>query len=146
MNEMSESSTSPKPAGFVVRLMAMVYDTLVMLGVWVFTIVLLVTVTGEAVIGWWVQSILFCELFAFFAFFWTKRGQTLGMQAWRLRLVSDQPISLMQVLRRFVGALLGGACLFIGYFWILFDSKNQSWSDLISGTRVIREPKRVKPS
>ena len=61
--------------------MAMVYDALVVLGIWVFTIVLLVTIRGDAVVGAWVQSLLFVELFAFFAFFWIKRGQTIGMLA-----------------------------------------------------------------
>lgn len=124
--------------------MAMIYDALVVLGIWVLTIVLLVTVTGDAVVGAWVQSLLFVELFAFFAYFWMKRGQTVGMLAWRLRIVSTKPVTLRSVLLRFVGAFLGGVCLFIGYFWILFDGERRSWSDLLSGTQVIRDPKPPK--
>ena len=122
----------------------MLYDTLVVIGIWIFTIVLLVTIRGDAVVGAWVQSLLFIELFGFFAYFWLKRGQTIGMQAWRLRVVCDEPMSLVVVLRRFVGALLGSACLFLGYVWILFDSRKRSWSDMLSNTRVIREPKLTK--
>ena len=76
----------------------MLYDTLVVFGVWVFTVVLLVTIRGDAVVGAWVQSLLFIELFAFFAYFWLKRGQTVGMLAWRLRIVSDAPMTLRTVL------------------------------------------------
>lgn len=124
--------------------MAMIYDALVVLGIWIFTIVLLVTIRGDAVVGAWVQSLLFVELFAFFAYFWIKRGQTVGMLAWRLRIVSTEPVTLRKVLMRFLGALLGGACLFIGYFWILFDAKRRSWSDMLSGTQVVRDAKPTK--
>ncbi len=124
--------------------MAMIYDALVVLGIWIFTIVLLVTIRGDAVVGAWVQSLLFVELFAFFAYFWIKRGQTVGMLAWRLRIVSTEPVTLRKVLMRFLGALLGGACLFIGYFWILFDAERRSWSDMLSGTQVVRDAKPTK--
>ena len=128
-------------AGLFIRLLAMIYDALVVLGIWIFTIVLLVTITGDAVVGAWVQSLLFVELFAFFAYFWMKRGQTVGMLAWRLRLVSNDPISLRTVLLRFVGALLGAVCFFIGYIWVLFDTEGRSWSDMLSNTQIVREPK-----
>lgn len=128
-------------AGLFIRVLAMIYDALVVLGIWIFTIVLLVTITGDAVVGAWVQSLLFVELFAFFAYFWMKRGQTVGMLAWRLRLVSSGPISLRTVLLRFVGALLGAVCFFIGYIWVLFDTEGRSWSDMLSNTQIVREPK-----
>ena len=128
-------------ASLFIRLLAMIYDALVVLGIWIFTIVLLVTITGDAVVGAWVQSLLFVELFAFFAYFWMKRGQTVGMLAWRLRLVSSEPISLRTVLLRFVGALLGAVCFFIGYIWVLFDTEGRSWSDMLSNTQIVREPK-----
>ena len=132
-----------KPAGFWVRLMAMIYDTLVLIGIWVFTVVILVTVAGDAVIGAWVQSVLFVECFAFFAFFWLKRGQTVGMLAWRLRIVNDdgRMVTIRQVLLRFIGALFGIVCVFFGYFWIWIDTEKRSWSDLLSNSRVIREIK-----
>lgn len=136
--------TPAVPAGFFVRVFAMIYDALIVFAIWVLTIVILVTIAGDAVVGAWVQSLLFVELFAFFTYFWLRRGQTLGMLAWRLRLVSDEPMSLLTALMRFIGALLGGACLFLGYLWMLFDSENRSWSDLLSNTRVVREPKPQK--
>ncbi|MCY4128939.1 MAG: RDD family protein [Gammaproteobacteria bacterium] len=136
--------SSSQPAGFLVRIMAMIYDALVVLGIWVFTIVILVTVSGDAVVGAWVQSLLFVELFAFFAYFWIRRGQTIGMLAWRLRIVSAEPMTLRKVLMRFVGALLGSVCLFVGYLWILIDTERRSWSDLLSDSQVVRDPKPPK--
>ena len=84
-------------AGLHLRLLAMLYDALVLLGMWVLTIVLLVGATGAAVAGVWVQLLLLLEAYAFFLFFWTRRGQTLGMLAWRLRVTDgNAPIGLRQ--------------------------------------------------
>ena len=123
------------------RVAAMIYDSLAILSIWVFTIVLLVTLTGNAVIGAWVQSLLFIELFAFFAFFWIHRGQTIGMLAWRLRLESPVPFTLRQALYRFLGALVSFLCLGLGYFWIWFDKDRRSWSDIVSNSYIVRYPK-----
>ena len=123
------------------RILAMVYDTLVIFGIWMLTIVLLVTVNRDVVYGAWLQSVLYVELFAFFAYFWMNRGQTIGMLAWRLRIVGTTRISFITVLLRFVGALAGAAFFFVGYAWILFDPQRRSWSDLLSRTQVVREPK-----
>lgn len=123
--------------------MAMIYDTVVLIGIWVFTVVVLVTATGDSIRPALVQTILFIETYVFFAFFWLKRGQTIGMLAWRLRVINDDQSGLTgrQVNFRFVGALIGLSCVFLGYFWIWIDSERRSWSDLFSKSRVIREPR-----
>lgn len=124
------------------RLGAMLYDALIVIAMWVFTIVALVTLTGAAVTGAWVQSVLFLELYAFFAFSWMHRGQTVGMLAWRLELRSDAPFTPSRALRRFLGACLAFASLGIGYAWIWFDRERRTWPDRFSGSTVVRRPKR----
>lgn len=119
----------------------MLYDSLIVIGIWIFTIVLLVTVLGQEVIGAWVQSLLFIELFAFFVFFWLHRGQTIGMLAWRLRIEADRPFTLRNALLRFIGALLSFATLGLGYIWIWVDPQNRSFSDILSSSRVVRYPR-----
>lgn len=128
------------------RFAAMAYDALTISAIWVATIVTLVTLRGDAVIGAWVQSLLFIELYAFFAFFWCMRGQTLGMLAWRLRLVPDvgTAITPRQALWRFLGGIASLATLGVGYFWMLFDSERMTWSDRLSNSKVVRTPKRVR--
>lgn len=134
----NEDDAEIRGAAFRFRLFAMLYDALVVLGIWIFTIVLLVTVTGREILGAWVQSLLFLEMFAFFTFFWIHRGQTIGMLAWRLRIQADRPFNLRGALLRFIGALLSFATLGLGYFWIWFDGRNRSFSDLLSHSIVIR--------
>ena len=116
----------------------MVYDTLVVVAIWVTTIVIAVTIADEAVVGAWVQSLLFIEVFVFFAYFWINRGQTIGMLAWRLKLTSTESFTLRHALLRFVGALFSFACFGLGYIWIWFDRDRRSWSDMLSNTSVVR--------
>ena len=127
------------------RLLAMLYDGLLVLAIWTTTIVALVTVTGEAVLGAWVQSVLFVECYGFFAFFWCRRRQTLGMLAWRLRLRSfadADTFTPAQALRRFAAGLLSFAALGLGFCWMWFDRGGRSWPDRLSGSIIVREPKR----
>ena len=117
----------------------MLYDALVVLGIWVLTVVALVTATGAAVSGLWVQLILLIEAYVFFVFFWTRRGQTLGMLAWRLRVAGgDAPISLRQAQLRIVGGILSLACLGLGHIWMLFDRRGRTWPDILSRSSIER--------
>ena len=117
----------------------MLYDALVVLGIWVLTVVLLVAVTGAAVHGIWVQLLLLIEAYAFFVFFWLRRGQTLGMLAWRLRVTGgDGPISPRQAHLRIVGAILSLACFGLGHLWMLFDRNGRTWPDMLSRSRIER--------
>ena len=134
----------------------MAYDALVVLAMWVLTVVGLVTVVGDAVVGAWVQSLLFVELYALLAFCWCKRGQTLGMLAWRLRLVScpprrqaqapacnvPPPFTPAQALRRFAAGLASFAALGFGFCWMWFDRDRKSWPDRFSRSVIVREPPR----
>jgi len=127
-----------KPAGFSRRLGALIYDMLLILAVWFVTLFILVAIENDAVTGPTIQSILFLELFAFFAYFWRGRGQTLGMLAWHLRLttLTGEPMTLIQVMLRFIAAMASFVCLGLGHFWVLFDPQQRSWPDMFSDTRM----------
>ena len=130
------------PAGLWRRVAAMVYDGLLVLAIWLLTLLLMVVANGgEAVYGAPVQSLLFLELATFFVYFWRTGGQTAGMRAWRLRLVSDigGPISLNQAMLRLFGALAAFAALGLGYLWALFDRQGRTWPDLLSHSRIVRQ-------
>ena len=132
------------PAPLRYRFAALLYDALVVLSIWTTTIVALVTLVGDAVVGAWVQSLLFVELYVFFAFFWCRRGQTLGMLAWRLRLRSAGGFTPEQALRRFIAELASFAALGLGFFWMWFDKDRLTWPDRFSRSVIVREPKRPK--
>lgn len=90
-------------------------------------------------------SLALLSLFGFFAKFWTHNGQTLGMQAWGLRIqnADGTAIDLWQALLRFVVAI--GSWLFagLGFLWMLWDKQGRTWHDAYSNSRVVQLPKNV---
>lgn len=157
------SATLPN-AGVVHRIGALVYDCFLLFGV-LFVATLLVTLVssdmsiaetpgdGEVVTdlqqtlpGSFMAIYLGSVIVLFYCWFWRRNGQTLGMQAWRLRLVDTTGAkpSLAQCLLRCAVAplslLLGG----LGYWWIWLDRDNCSWHDRLSSTRVQLLPKTKK--
>jgi uncharacterized RDD family membrane protein YckC len=121
----------------------MVYDALLILALWLVTLFPMVAVSNDSVYGAGVRSVLFLELFAFFAWFWMARGQTLGMLAWRLALRTDsgRPMTVTQATLRFFAAMLSFATLGLGYLWMYLNPARRTWSDLASGTHVVHLPK-----
>lgn len=91
-------------------------------------------------------AILFSVLFVFYGYFWTKTGQTLGMQVWHIRVqtTNGERISWAQAFKRFVGAFLSVSIFGLGYLWLLIDKNNKTLQCYLSNTQVIRIPKRSK--
>lgn len=116
----------------------MTYDGLILIALWIVTLLPLVAMTDGEVPRPLIQSIVFIETFAFFAFFWMRRGQTIGMVAWKLRVqrLDGGPLTLRQALLRFIGALLSFAAGGLGYLWMLIDPGRRTWPDLLSNTEV----------
>jgi uncharacterized RDD family membrane protein YckC len=146
---MAESATNTaevQRAGLLRRLGGMVYDTMILIAIWMITLFVLVALNGgNAVTGFGLQTLLFLETYFFFAWFWREDGQTVGMMAWRMRVVSNNGmrLSLTQITTRFAGACLSAICLGLGYLWILVDPDRRSWGDIMSDSRVVVEPKRT---
>lgn len=147
MRQFPESAKSLPPASLFKRLAAMLYDSMIVMAIWMLISGIGVTLNGgEAVAGPLFKSAVFLVTFLFFAGFWTRSGQTLGMQAWRIRIQSDEgyTLSWMQALIRFFMAIVSAIFFGLGYWWILFDSQKRSWHDRYSDSRVVQLPKPVK--
>lgn len=83
--------------------------------------------------------------FVFYGWFWTHGGQTLGLRAWKIKVVrlDGQALSWWQAGIRFIGGLLSWACLGLGFLWCLFDKNALCWHDYLSKTRLVfQEEKR----
>ncbi len=138
---------APETAGLLRRLAAIVYDVMVFIAVLLLATIPFVLVAGGAPTNRGGQlAYQFYVLligFLFFGWFWVHGGQTLGMRAWRLRLVdrTGTAITWRQALLHFLGAILSWAVFGAGYLWILVDRDRLSWHDRLSGTRVIVIPK-----
>lgn len=122
----------------------MLYDTLLLFGLWfVATALLLAFRQGAAVRpGQWGYSLYLLGVsYVFFGWFWTHGGQTLGMRAWKLRLCAANggPVSWRQAGLRFTTALLSLGLFGLGFCWALLDREKRCWHDWASNTRMIWE-------
>ena len=93
-----------------------------------------------------VQLLSLLSVFAFFCAFWLKSGQTLGMQAWRIKLVdfNGNPPTAGKAITRCLGACLSAAFLGLGYLWCLVDRKSRYWHDYLSRTELVLLSKESK--
>lgn len=133
-----------RPAGLMRRLGGLVYDTFLVVALLiVLGFVGVAANGGEANQSPLFRSLLLVAVFAFFAYFWSRSGMTLGMQAWRLRLQTPEGCAptLPQCLLRFLVAGLSLGCGGLGYLWQLWDPEHRSWHDIASATRVVVVPR-----
>ena len=82
--------------------------------------------------------VLIC--FLFFGWFWCHGGQTLGMRAWKIKLVNSTSLGAVtwrRAWRRFLMALLSWFTLGCGFLFSIFHPKNQTWHDSFSGTSIV---------
>jgi uncharacterized RDD family membrane protein YckC len=67
-------------------------------------------------------------------------GQTLGKRALGIRVVdlrSGGPIGFSRGVIRYFGRILSALPIFLGYFWMLWDSEKQTWHDKLAGSVVV---------
>ena len=155
---MSENELLGNP-GLFRRLIALFYDSLLLFALSLCCVALIIAIRvgiegtasisdGErAISGIWRLPTFILVVFAcshFYIYFWTKSGQTLGMQTWKLRL--DNPdnkrVTLKQAYIRCLASIFSASIFGLGYLWVLFGKDKLSWHDKISGTHLVLLPKR----
>lgn len=123
----------------------------------------LITQQKHALVGQHgLQAFLFVVLGLYFVHAWTRSGQTLAMQTWRIRLVtvSDEPVGRGRAVMRYLlswlwflpalaamglsglkgtaptfVALLAGVVAYAGLAWL--HPQRQFWHDAVCGTRLV---------
>jgi len=142
---------TPVRAGLLRRLGALLYDSLLLLALLIVATALFLPFTGgEALdprthpaLEFAYRAVLVLLIVGFNGLFWTRRGQTLGMASWRLRVEREDGHLLTwgDTLRRLAWALVALLPLGLGYAWVLVDPQRRAWHDRLSGTRVVVLPK-----
>lgn len=76
---------------------------------------------------------------AYYIGYWTKSGQTLGKTMTGIKIVSTDgaPISAGKAVLRYIGYIVSGIILSLGFLWVAFDRKRQGWHDKIANTYVV---------
>ncbi|MDD3448925.1 MAG: RDD family protein [Gammaproteobacteria bacterium] len=145
---MSGSEATP-PAGFVRRLLAMVYDLILLLAVLYVAMGALLLITAGAANqpgSPWLSAYLLLVSFIFYGWFWINGGQTLGLRSWRLRVEEGdgRPLSWGVAMLRFSLGLLTCLPLGVGFLWMLVDRERRTLYDRLSGTRVVLLPPKPR--
>jgi uncharacterized RDD family membrane protein YckC len=159
MTLFTEPLSQLMPATLVRRLLAMFYDAILCIAL-TMTITMIYMAISHSILGAeeykalnesgqsthdpLLSSILFISIFLFFSYFWTKTGQTLGMQVWHLRIQNsdNSAISWNQALLRFFTAIASLGLFGAGYLWVLVDKEGRTWQCITSESKVVRIPKR----
>ncbi len=135
-----------------IRLLAMVYDLLPLAALWMATSAMMlllrggVRVTPGSAAAMVEFVLLLAVTFAYLGLSWRRGGQTLGMRAWRLRLVNvdgSSPVPWRALVLRYLVAMVSLAAVGLGLAWSLLEPSRRTWHDLASGTVLVRMPKPV---
>jgi len=124
----------------------MLYDAVILLGLLILASAIALpfgNMNKVAFQDFWFTLWLLAVCFAYLGSCWRYGGMTVGMRAWRIKLVSaDEKItSWPRCLLRF---LVGGVSLSIfglGILWALVDRKNRGWHDLAARTLLVKPGK-----
>jgi uncharacterized RDD family membrane protein YckC len=142
----SDNLHKPEAAGFLRRMIAAVYDWLLVIALMMIVSTPVIAILGDAIspANLVYQAAMLLVAVAFFAGFWSHGGQTLGMKAWRLRLRrrDGSPVSLGHAGLRFVFATIALAAGGLGFVWMLWDKDGLTWHDRWSDTTIELLPKK----
>lgn len=133
-----------------IRVACAVYDALILFALWILATALWIFVTNR--LGLYEPTTplipfnipfdlyIFGISYLYLGGLWRKTGQTLGMRAWKLKVVAadGSTVTWLQALTRTLAAMLSWALLGAGWLWILFDREQLALHDRLSGTQTVR--------
>lgn len=130
------------------RFGAMFYDLLILIALWMLVIALaLAIVHGHVDVAhppgpwrWSLRAAMLAVSATYFVLSWCRGGQTIGMRAWRLRLIrtDGDKLDARRALARFFLAGLSLALAGAGFWWAWIDPAQRTAHDRLTGTTVLR--------
>lgn len=140
---MPNSTASP---GLLRRLASLFYDFVLLLAVLMFAALIFLSIFGDATATpkrYFFQIYLWLISAAYFVWNWTRGGQTLAMQTWRIKLAGwhGEALTPSLAMKRYI---LASLFLGVSFVWALFDREGCYLHDRLSGTRLTLLAKRPK--
>lgn len=147
-------------AGLWRRLAALLYDAFLVASIWMvlgFVLQLLFGADTNRLVDGRVQTdplldrlmllMMIASAAAFYIGFWRRTGQTLGMIAWRIRVLSvdNSAPTLKQGLIRFFAAWPAFWLFGLGYLWMYLDPDGDAIHEKLSATKTVLLPKHARP-
>lgn len=153
-----------KPAPFFRRICAIFYDLLILTALSIISTLCLQLIFNQgkafAPGNHYYQAFLMILWIGYFTYFWSHKGQTTGMAAWKIFLIAknnnaydnineansniNKTASFKQILIRIGAAIPSFLLLGIGFFWCLIDKEKRTLYDKMAGTEVIYTPTRTR--
>ena len=135
------STLDYKPAGFFRRMVALFYDLILIIALCV-GLTLLITYALNTEVESPLMYLAFLALsIGFYCYFWKQnKGQTLGMQVWKVRLVQENmsDISLIRMIYRCLLGLVFSLLFGLNYLPMLFRKDKKTLNDILSKTFLIK--------
>lgn len=118
-----------------------IYEALTIVALSFVCALVYVLIVGDATYGvkrYLLQLFLWLSVGLYFIWCWMKTGQTLAMQAWRLKLMNQQGnlLSWKVALARYVLATFGLMLFGIGFLWAVVDRNHLFLHDRILRCRI----------
>lgn len=145
--------SAQKPASLWLRLAAAVYDLFPLIALWMLSAgMFLLAAHGQVdaahppiAYRLALRATLLAVSAAYFVVSWSRGGQTIGMRAWRLRVVASDggPLPWPRALLRFTIAVVSIAALGLGFFWCLIDREGRCWHDIAARSAFTRKSVHV---
>lgn len=139
------------PASLWLRLAAAIYDLFPLIALWMLTAGFVLLASHGTVdvahpsfeYEFALRSALLAVTAAYFVVSWSRGGQTIGMRAWRLRVVGadGRALAWPRALLRFAVACVSLIALGAGFVWCLVDGEKRGWHDLTARSVLVRLPK-----
>ena len=131
---------------FIRHMAIIMYDGLLLLAsLFLATAVVLPLNSGEAFSSsqYLFPLYIFSVSFAYYGWFWTHSGQTLGMKTWKVKILTHdgQPVTWGLAFQRFLIAIFSLGIFGLGFLWKLVDKKQFTWHDRLSKTALFFEGK-----
>ena len=120
----------------------LIYDALVVIALSFACALLFVWLAGDATQGirhYLLQLFLWMSIGVYFVWCWHKSGQTLAMQTWKLKLVTQNSglLSLKLAIARYVLASMGLMLFGLGFLWAIVDRDRLFLHDRLLKTQII---------
>ena len=127
--------------GLLRRFGSLLYDSLTFIALWMLGAAIFTSIYGS-VTGDGPRHLLqaFCAtvIASYFLWCWTHGGQTLGMKAWRLKVVyaNGAPLTLLGASLRLVLAIAGMLAGGVSLWWAFVDQDRRFLHDRLAKTSI----------
>lgn len=134
---------APRQAPSLIKLGAcLVYEVLTLVALCFISALFFLWLAGDATHGvkrLLLQIFLWLSVGIYLVYCWVRSGQTLAMQAWRLKLVTQEggPLNLNVAITRYLLASLSLLLCGLGFLWAIVDHNKLFLHDRLLKCRIV---------